>query len=72
MTRLLDKAITEMNKLPADKQNAIAQLVLDELSDEQLWDQAFGASQDKLAKLAAKVRQDIQAGQVKPYGLDEF
>jgi hypothetical protein len=62
MTRLLDKAIAEMNKLPAEKQNAIAQLVLDELNDEQLWDQAFGASQDKLAKLAGKVRQDIRAG----------
>ncbi len=56
MTRLLDKAIAEMNKLSAEKQNAIAQLVLDELSDEQLWDQSFGASQEKLAKLAGKVR----------------
>jgi len=72
MTRLLDKAIAEMNKLPAEKQNAIAQLVLDELNDELLWDQAFGASQDKLAKLAGKVRQDIQAGRVKHIGIDEL
>jgi len=72
MTRLLDKAIEEMNKLPAEKQNAIAQLVLDELNDEHLWDQAFGASQDKLAKLAGEVRQDIQAGHVKHMGIDEL
>ena len=72
MTRLLDKAIAEMNKLPTEKQNAIAQIVLDELNDEHLWDQAFGASQDKLAKLAGKVRQDIQAGRVKHMGIDDL
>jgi aspartate/glutamate racemase len=72
MTRLLEQAITEMHKLPAEKQNAIAQLVLDELADEQVWEQAFDASQDKLAKLAAKARQDIQAGRVKPIGIDEL
>ena len=69
MTRLLDKAIAEMNKLPAEKQNAIAQLVLDELNDEQLWDQAFGAPQEKPGKLAAEVRQDIQAGVSSTWGL---
>ena len=62
----------QMHKFHAEKQTAITQLVLDELADEKLWDQAFGASQDKLAKLAAKVRQDIQAGRVKRMGIDEL
>ncbi len=72
MTRLLDKAIAEMHKLPAKKQNAIAGLILDELGDERLWDQAFSDSQDQLAKLAHKVRQDIQAGKTRSAGIDEL
>jgi aspartate/glutamate racemase len=72
MTRLLEKAIEEVNKLSTEQQNAIAQLILDELEDEEQWEKAFAASQDQLAKLADKVRQDIRMGRVKSSGIDEL
>jgi hypothetical protein len=72
MTSLLEKAIAEIHKLPAVEQDAIATIILDELADEQQWDMAFARSQDKLARLAEKVREDIKAGRVREMGFDEL
>ena len=72
MTQLLEKALTEVYKLPPEKQDVIAAVILEELEDEQRWDDAFAASQDKLSKLAEKVRADIKAGRVKKMGFDEL
>ena len=65
MTQLLEKALQEVSKLPPEKQEAIASIIIEELEDERRWDEAFAASQDKLAKLAQKVRDDIKAGRFK-------
>ena len=62
MTQLLEKALHEVSKLSPEKQEAIASVILEELEDERRWDEAFASSQDKLAKLAKKVRGDIKAG----------
>ena len=72
MTQLLEKALTEVYKLPPEKQDAIATLILEELEDERLWDKAFAESQDKLALLARKVRADIKADRIKKMGIDEL
>ncbi|MBM3238358.1 hypothetical protein FJZ31_18865 [Candidatus Poribacteria bacterium] len=72
MTQLLEKALTEVYKLPPEKQDAIASVILEELEDELRWDAAFAASQDKLAKMAEKVREDIKAGRVRKMGFDEL
>ena len=72
MTELLEKAISEIHKLPAEQQDAIAALILDELADEQQWDMAFARSQEKLARLAQKAREDVRAGRVKEIGFDEL
>ena len=72
MTRLLEKVLTEVYKLPAEKQDTIAAVILEELEDERLWDKAFAESQDKLAKLARKVRADIKADRIKEMGIDEL
>jgi hypothetical protein len=72
MTQLLEKAIAEIYKLPATDQDAIAAMILDELAEEQQWDMIFARSQDKLAKLAEKVREDIKAGRVMKMGFDEL
>ena len=65
MTQLLEKVLTEVYKLPPEKQDTIAAVVLEELEDERLWDKTFAESQDKLAQLARKVRTDIKAGRIK-------
>ena len=72
MTRLLEKVLTEVYKLPPEKQNTIAAMILEELEDERLWDKAFAESQDKLSQLARKVRADIKADRVKKMGIDEL
>ena len=72
MTQLLEKVLTEVHKLPPEKQDAIAAVILEELEDVQLWDKAFSESQDKLAELAQKVRTDIKAGRIKKMGIDEL
>ena len=58
MTQLLEKVRTEVYKLPPEKQDAIAAVILEELEDERLWDKAFAESQDQLAQLASKVREN--------------
>ncbi len=72
MTELLEKALIAIYKLPPEKQDAIAAVILEELEDEQRWAAAFAASQDKLAQLAQKVRADIKAGHVTKIGFDEL
>ena len=58
MTRLLEQGIAEVKNLPEDGQDAIAAMILDELADERRWDDAFARSQDKLARLAERLRED--------------
>ena len=72
MTRLLEKALLQINELPPEQQDAIASLILDEISDDRRWDNAFANSQQKLSQLADKVRSDIQAGRTKKLGFDEL
>lgn len=64
MTQLLEQALTEVKKLPEPEQDAIAALILDELADERRWQESFARSHDHLARLAAKVREDIRAGRI--------
>jgi len=66
MTYLLDKAISEVAKLPASEQDAVAALVLEELASEKRWSQSFAKSQDQLAKLAEEALAEYASGQTKP------
>ena len=72
MTELLEQALAELEKLPASEQDAIAALILDEIRDEQRWDEAFARSQEELARLANIVREDIRADRVKDVEVDEL
>lgn len=72
MTQLLQKAIEEIQKLPASDQEAIASLILEEIADERRWEESFARSQAQLGRLAEKVREDIRAGRVQDRGIDEL
>jgi hypothetical protein len=72
MTQLLQQALTAVEKLRPQEQDAIASLILDELADDQRWDVAFHRSQDQLARLADKARADIAAGRIVNKGFDEL
>ena len=62
MTKFLEKALIEVKKLPDPDQDAIAALILEEIKDETLWDEAIEKSQDVLAKLAAEAIVEDRAG----------
>lgn len=62
MTELLEQTIARLKTLPADEQNAIAAIILEELEDEIRWDAAFAKSHDALAKLAGEAMAEYLAG----------
>jgi hypothetical protein len=62
MTELLERAITKLKSLSESEQNEIASIILDELEDEQRWDNSFSRSPDILAKLAASAMAEYHAG----------
>ena len=62
MTEALEKAISEVRQLPEADQNAIAQLILEELEDERRWDAAFAKSPEVLEKLLAEAEAEDAAG----------
>lgn len=64
MTQLLEQALSEVQKLAEPEQDAIAALILDELADERRWQESFARSQNQLARLAAKAREDIRSGRI--------
>jgi hypothetical protein len=66
MTKLLEKALNEVAKLPSADQDAIAAIVLDELASEQRWSELFAQSQDALAKMAEEALAEHRAGKTKP------
>jgi len=72
MTERLEQAIAAVQKLSGPEQDAIAALILEEIADERRWDEAFAGSQEQLARLADKVREDIRAGRLEDLGADEL
>jgi hypothetical protein len=70
MTDLLQQVIAEIEKLPADLQDAIASRLIAELKDEQKWTQQFEATTDEQwDDIANMVRKEISSGETVP--LDE-
>jgi hypothetical protein len=71
MIESLQRVIAEIEKLPTDTHNAIANRLLDELEDEKAWGDRFESTTDQQwDNLAAMVRQEISAGDT--ISLDEI
>lgn len=63
MTQALEKAFAEVAKLPAEQQDRFARWILEELEDEQQWDESLARSQGALSKLAGEARAEIERGE---------
>lgn len=64
MTQLLQRAIAEIEKLPDDAQDAMAERILAELADEQAWTERFEAtSAEQWRRLAGLAQEEIAAGE---------
>jgi hypothetical protein len=72
MTKLLEKAIESVRELPVAEQDAIAQIVLDELESERLWSERFAASSEKLRKFADGAWAEHEAGKSEPLDPDKL
>jgi hypothetical protein len=68
MTQLLRRAMAEVEKLPEAEQDAIAAQILEQVADDRAWDASFARSQNELARIAAKAREDCAAGRVRTLG----
>jgi len=67
MTSLLQQAIAEIEKLPAEGQDAIATRILAELADERAWESRFNATTDEQwERLTEAARREIAAGDTIP------
>ena len=64
MTVHLRKAIERTESLPEDKQNHLAEILLDALDDME-WDHKFAASQEFLDALADEGKREYEAGRTR-------
>ena len=72
MVQLMEKALAEINKLPAEEQESLAAWILEELDSERRWDEAFANSQDLLAQMADEALAEHRAGKTLPLDIDEL
>jgi len=72
MSQLLEHAVAEARKLPAAEQDAIAALILEEIEDDRLWEQALARSPEKLAALATRAEEQVRTGRCRAAGFDEL
>jgi hypothetical protein len=67
MTTLLQRAVAEVEKLPAEDQDAIAARLLAEVDDERQWERRFTATtDDQWDRLVEEVRRDVAEGGTLP------
>lgn len=68
MTELLQQVIAEIEKLPAEQQDAIAYRLMAELKDERRWTEQFeSTTEEQWDDLANIVRQEIANGETDPW-----
>jgi hypothetical protein len=62
MTELLEQAIAKLKTRSISEQDSIAALILEEIEDDNRWDESFARSPDLLAKLAGEAIAEHRAG----------
>ncbi|MEE8138545.1 MAG: hypothetical protein V3R89_08615 [Thermoanaerobaculia bacterium] len=72
MTKLLAKAFDLASKLPQELQDQLAAELLQELADEETWDEALAASASQLEQLAEKALEEYRSGRTTELGFDEL
>ena len=72
MTELLEEAFWLASKLPQDLQDQLAAELLQELADEQRWDETLSASAPELERLADQALEEYRRGSTIEQGIDEI
>jgi hypothetical protein len=63
MTKLLEKAFEELNKLTENEQDNFAQLIIEDLK----WENSFATSSDALLSMANEAIEEYKSGKTKPF-----
>lgn len=66
VSEMLEKAIEKVSHLSTEEQDALAEIMLQEMESEKRWDEAFKNSQDQLAKLGEEALKELREGRTKP------
>ena len=72
MSKLLEQAIAQVKQLSEPEQDTIAALILEELEDERLWNEAFSSSPQVLEKLLAEAEAEDRAGLTQDFNPEEL
>ncbi len=72
MTTLLTKAIKQIEKLPANLQDEIAEQLLSDFESEMAWEKTLSKPQPKLELLAERALRESEEGKTKKMGFDEL
>ncbi len=69
MTRLLEKALKELETLSDELQDKVASIILEDLLDSIKWDNSFNESKDILRDMAFSAIHDHEEGKTEDDGL---
>ena len=71
MRELLQRAVAEIEKLPGEEQDAIAQRLLAEVEDGAAWEARFaGTTDEQWSRMVTRAEREIAQGETMP--LDDF
>jgi hypothetical protein len=70
MTKLLEQAFAKAQSLPDSEQDAIAQVLMEEMESERHWDDLIARSGPQLRKLADEAWAEHAAGRSEPLDPD--
>lgn len=65
MTKLVEKAFSEVSKLPEEEQDAMAGWLLEELASERRWEKSFSVSRRMLTAMANEALAEHRKGRTK-------
>ena len=66
MTKSLEKAIERLQQMPADRQDALAALLVHEMDEDNRWSQSTAANEEKLRGLIGDIRAADRRGECEP------
>jgi hypothetical protein len=67
MTKLLKEVLAKLSKLPPERQDDLAALLLEEIEADTRWEESFAKSQSALEKLADEAADDRARGRTRPF-----
>jgi hypothetical protein len=72
MTKTLQQAIERLQKMPEERQDALAQLLLHEIDEDERWRQSTAAHESKLDGLIKDVLEADRRGECEPLDPDRL